>query len=81
MLIIMSSNFFVSVKYALERLGLRHFSLKPGQQQSIEAVYNGRDVFVWLPTGYGKSLCYVVLPFLMDHKLCLVGTAKAVVYL
>ena len=24
-------------------------------------------MFVWLLTGYGKSLCYQVLPFLFDH--------------
>jgi len=23
-----------------------------------------------LPTGYGKSLCYQTLPFVMDHKCC-----------
>ena len=32
------------------------------QRSSMEAVYNGHDVFVWLPTGYGKSLCYQALP-------------------
>ena len=25
-------------------------------------------MFVWLPTGYGKSICYEVLPFIFDHK-------------
>ena len=26
-------------------------------------------VFLWLPTGFGKSVCYEVLPFLFDYKL------------
>ncbi len=25
--------------------------------------------FVWFPTGYGKSLCYPLLLFVMDYKL------------
>ena len=35
----------------------------------IKALYDGEDVFLWLPTGYGKSICYQVLPFLFDYKL------------
>ena len=34
--------------------------------QVITAVLRGRDVFALLPTGYGKTLCYAVLPAAFD---------------
>ena len=43
--------------------------LKSGQEAAIRDVYDGNDVFVWLPMGYGKSICYQVLPYLLDSKL------------
>ena len=38
------------------------YVLKPEQQMSIEKFVCGKDVFISLPTGYGKSLCYILLP-------------------
>ena len=35
---------------------------------SIQHVYHGKDVFVRLPTGFGKSICYEALPFVYDFK-------------
>ena len=26
-------------------------------------------MFLWLPTGFGKSICFQVIPFLFDYKL------------
>ena len=40
--------------------------LKEEQEQALVHFANGHNVFVSLPTGYGKSLCYVVLPRLFD---------------
>ena len=32
------------------------------QNEAVKEFVSGRDVFVSLPTGSGKSLCYAVLP-------------------
>ena len=68
-----SQNFDDGVCYALSKLGLSDLSLKKEQKQAIYAVYSGKDVFVCLPTGFGKSACFHILPFLFDHKRGLVG--------
>ena len=57
-----------ALAYALAQLSLSHTSVKDEQRSAIRAIYEGRDLFVCLPTGYGKSLCYQTLPFVMDFK-------------
>ena len=37
------------------------------QEEVIRAFVSGRDVFVIVPTGSGKSLCFVALPLVMDY--------------
>ena len=44
---------------------------RPGQEELIQALLNGRDVFGVMPTGGGKSLCYQV-PGLMLPGITLV---------
>ena len=51
-------------------------ALKDEQRRAIKAVYDGMDVFVWLPTGFGKSVCFQALPFVFDYKLGLVSAEK-----
>ena len=45
---------------------------RPRQQEIVDTVISGRDAFVVMPTGGGKSLCYQV------PALCLPGTALVV---
>ena len=54
-----------AVTRAAESLPLG-YSLKPEQRRSVEKFAAGSDVFVSLPTGFGKSLCYTLLPPVFD---------------
>ena len=62
------SSFSGAVKHAPACIGNKDLVLKPKQVEVLEAVYNGSDTFVWFPTGYGKSLCYQLLPFMFDFR-------------
>ena len=36
--------------------------LKEKQKEAIKTFLEGNDIFVSLPTGYGKSVIYAILP-------------------
>ena len=54
----------VLVRVAVSRLGFRN--IKDKQLEAVVNFCQGRDVFVSLPTSYGKTLIYAVLPSLFD---------------
>ena len=43
--------------------------LKDKQEEAILATLEGKDVFTVLPTGYGKSIIYGILPTAFDILL------------
>ena len=50
--------------YALPKLGLHvsYLQLKNKQTQAIYMIYSGKFVFVCLPTGFSKSICFQIFP-------------------
>ena len=50
------------------KFALCYFMLKAEQLDAIKYIYDGKDVFLWLPTGFGKSVCYETLPFVLNYK-------------
>ena len=60
-----------SISYGLSRIGRLELTLKPQQLEAVRHIYEEKDVFLWLPTGFGK-----VQPFVLDHKRGNVGSGE-----
>ena len=55
----------------LAALQVDYKQLKHKQSEAVKEFVSGRDVFMSLPTGSGKSLCYAVLPAInFSSPLC-----------
>ena len=54
-----------AIKYACSKMKIKE--LLPEQDKCVRAFLEGKDVFICLPTGYGKSLCFAILPHLFDY--------------
>ena len=63
-----SEDFDKALKSALCCIGKGDFALKADQLDAIKYIYDGKDVLLWLPTGFGKSICYETLPFVFNYK-------------
>ncbi len=53
-----------ALQKAAEKLG--YATLREKQEVAILQFARGKDVFISLPTGSGKSLCFYVLPLMFD---------------
>ena len=50
----------VTRKYGFE------FQMKTEQREAIASIIDGKDTFVCLPTGFGKSKCYIMPPLIQS---------------
>ena len=64
----MSEKFLVDFVQAKRKAAsiLGYGCLKSEEEEVVDEFVKSNDVFVCLPTGYGKSLCYMILPVLFD---------------
>ena len=60
-------NLDVAIQEVIQKMNLK--SMKDKQTEAIQAFISGQDTFVALPTGYGKSIIFGVLPLLFDKLL------------
>ena len=56
----MASDIEAAIQFSFK---LGYSELKAEQERVVKVFLSGKDVFGALPTGYGKSLCYAVLPY------------------
>ena len=57
----------IAILRAIQKLGYDRPT--PEQAAAVRKFLLGKDVFVLLPTGGGKSLCYASLPLAFDYLL------------
>ena len=56
------------IGFALNRSNFPPLNLKPLQVKCLEYILKGKDVIGVLPTGFGKSLIFHILPYFMPTK-------------
>ena len=58
-----ADNIEAAISFSLSESECEGLQLKPEQQKALRSVLNKNDTTVVLPTGFGKSVVYMLLPF------------------
>lgn len=62
------SDFSEALEFAKDSANI-NFDLKDKEIQTLKSLYDGNDTLAVLPTGFGKSIIFQLLPFLFQRKL------------
>lgn len=57
-----------AVRYALDVSNYQNLFLQVKQYKILESLFLGKDTIGVLPTGYGKSVLFHLLPFIFDYR-------------
>ena len=61
------NSFFHGILFALQRCRFGDVFLKVKQYKIFDAILSGKDVIGVLPTGYGKSIVFQLLPYIYEY--------------
>ena len=62
------STFHKAIEFSLKKLGKPKLELKRQQYDAIRAIcFERKDALAVLPTGFGKSLIYQILPEIFNY--------------
>ena len=61
------NSFFHSISFALQCCRFDDVFLKVKQYKILDAILSGKDVIGVLPTGYGKSMIFQLLPYVYEY--------------
>ena len=67
----------LAMKAAATKLGYKE--LRPQQELTVQSFVSCNDVFISLPTGSGKSLCFWILPGVFDELRNTLGSSIVIV--
>ena len=71
---------FVKIKAKYKELYTDISELKEEQGQIVKYIIDGKDTFVNLPTGFGKSLTYVLPPLMLDEVRPMIKVYNRLMY-
>ena len=74
----MSTMFFSNLQFAISiNRSYSNINFKPKQVKCLEAIHCGRDVVAVLPTGYGKSMIFHLLPAMFQGRDKIIGGSRS----